>query len=335
MQTIISMINKIMDEPLVSICCITYNHEKFIKDAIEGFLMQKTDFPFEILVHDDASTDETPDILREYQEKHPDLFRIVFQTENRYSRGLKNTPLLYNMARGKYIALCEGDDYWTDPLKLQKQVDFLEAHPECSLCCHRVLYKYEDAEEKNYLFPDFEENKIFEKQEFYGKYFSATCSVVFRNFQVSDLIKFMQGFLVGDLPLYYFYMQLGNFGYLSEAMGVYRMHDLSLWFPRSVYQKNLGLFDTYLKIRSRLKIRGSSKLDKMILSFGLKTLNVEYQNKNYRGMRKTLRRTTSILFSADRRQKREYFKYCLLAHFPGLTNLYHSLKTEKNRHESV
>lgn len=126
------------EKPVVSICCITYNHEPYIRDCLEGLLMQKTDFPFEVLVHDDASTDRTADIIREYEAKYPDIVKPVCQTENQYSKGVKIS--IYNMsrARGKYIAFCEGDDYWTDEHKLQKQVRILEAHPECSGCVHNV-----------------------------------------------------------------------------------------------------------------------------------------------------------------------------------------------------
>jgi glycosyltransferase involved in cell wall biosynthesis len=125
--------------PLVSICCTTYNHEKYIRDAIEGFLMQKTTFPVEILIHDDASTDKTAQIVKEYAENHSDLIITIFQTENQYSQGIKPWPnFVFPRARGKYIALCEGDDYWTDPLKLQKQVDFLEEYTEYNICFHNV-----------------------------------------------------------------------------------------------------------------------------------------------------------------------------------------------------
>ena len=121
-------------EPLVSICCLSYNHEPYIRDAIEGFLMQKTDFPFEILIHDDASTDGTADIIREYEAKYPDIIKPIYQTENQYSKGIKVSQVYqFPRAKGKYIALCEGDDYWTDPYKLQKQVDFLEANPAFGL----------------------------------------------------------------------------------------------------------------------------------------------------------------------------------------------------------
>lgn len=123
---------------LVSICCITYNHQSYIKESIEGFLMQKTNFSFEIIIHDDASTDRTPEIIKDYEKKHPDLIKPIYQTENQYSKGREVFSFTLEKARGKYIAICEGDDYWTVPYKLQKQVDFLEAHPEYSACYHHV-----------------------------------------------------------------------------------------------------------------------------------------------------------------------------------------------------
>lgn len=125
---------KEFDKPLVSIGCITYNHEKYIRDAIKGFLMQKTTFPFEILIHDDASTDGTADIIREYEKKYPDKIKPIYQMENQYSKGIPiSATYQFPRARGKYIALCEGDDYWTDPYKLQKQVDFLEKNIDYGL----------------------------------------------------------------------------------------------------------------------------------------------------------------------------------------------------------
>lgn len=123
-------------KPLVSISCITYNHKDYIIDTLNGFLMQKTNFPFEVLIHDDCSTDGTTEIIREYAKKYPEIIKPMYERENQYQHGKPFGSEVWNYprAKGKYIALCEGDDYWIDPYKLQKQVDFLEANPDYGMC---------------------------------------------------------------------------------------------------------------------------------------------------------------------------------------------------------
>ncbi|MBQ9591392.1 MAG: glycosyltransferase [Paludibacteraceae bacterium] len=135
-----------MKNPLVSICCITYNHAPFIRQALDGFLMQEAPTGverdeewLEILVHDDASTDGTDAIIREYASKYPTKIYPLYEQENQYSKGVIVDGFNYKRARGKYIAYCEGDDYWTDAQKLRKQVDFMESHPDYSLCFHACL----------------------------------------------------------------------------------------------------------------------------------------------------------------------------------------------------
>lgn len=119
---------------IVSVCCLAYNHESYIRKCLEGFLIQKTDFPFEILIHDDASTDGTEEIIREYEAKYPNIIKPLYEKENQWQKGRRGSAIFnFPRARGKYIALCEGDDYWTDPYKLQKQVDFLEANEDYGL----------------------------------------------------------------------------------------------------------------------------------------------------------------------------------------------------------
>ncbi len=131
---------------LTSICCVTYNHEQFIEDALYGFLMQVTDFPVEIIVHDDASTDNTPSIIRQYEQQYPRLIKTIYQSENQYSRGLSPSTLIRNLSRGKYIAVCEGDDCWTDPNKLQIQLDYLEQNPNVVISGHDALVVDEQNE---------------------------------------------------------------------------------------------------------------------------------------------------------------------------------------------
>ena len=128
---------------LVSILCTAYNHEEYIADALESFLAQQTDFPFEILVTDDVSSDRTADVIRDYAARYPDIIRPYYQEKNLYQQNIDAYhAFLYRDARGKYVALCEGDDYWTDPTKLQRQVDFMEAHPEYSACVHNSMIHY-------------------------------------------------------------------------------------------------------------------------------------------------------------------------------------------------
>ena len=130
----------------VTVICTAYNQESYITSALEGFILQQTDFPFEVLVHDDASTDGTAAIIRRYAAKYPDLIRPILQTENQFSKigfnGLYHG--LIQQAKGEYIAFCEGDDFWTAPDKLQKDCDYLDAHPECGLVWSQSKVKIED-----------------------------------------------------------------------------------------------------------------------------------------------------------------------------------------------
>ncbi|MEE4659591.1 MAG: glycosyltransferase [Halieaceae bacterium] len=122
-------------DPVVSVCCPVFNHAAFLEETLRGILSQVTDFPFEVLIHDDASTDQTAHVASEYTRAYPDIVKLVRQTENQWSKGHQIcAEFLLPLARGCYIAICEGDDYWVDPAKLQKQVDFMEANPDYALC---------------------------------------------------------------------------------------------------------------------------------------------------------------------------------------------------------
>lgn len=138
--------------PLVSIFTLTYNHAPYIRQCLDGFLMQKTNFVFEVIINDDASTDGTTEIIREYEAKYPDIIKPIYHSENRYSKGERGFWNRYCLpkSRGKYIALCEGDDYWIDPLKLQKQVDFLEANPEYGMCYTNFNIWHESKQKMDY-----------------------------------------------------------------------------------------------------------------------------------------------------------------------------------------
>ena len=133
----------------VSILCATFNHEEYLRETLDSFLAQKTDFPFEVLVNDDASTDSTAEIIREYAEKYPDVIRPFYQKENLYSRRINLYDVVFfPEARGEYIAVCEGDDYWNDPEKLRLQVGWLDANPEYSACVHNSIGRFTDQPDR-------------------------------------------------------------------------------------------------------------------------------------------------------------------------------------------
>ncbi len=147
-------------EPLVSICCVTYNQQKFIAQTLDSFLNQQCDFPFEILIHDDASKDDTPNIIRQYAQQHPDIIFPILQTENQYSKGISiDGTFNFPRARGKYIALCEGDDFWCDPHKLQRQVDHMEKDPSCTFCFTNGYVHDESGEREDRPFLPYYENE--------------------------------------------------------------------------------------------------------------------------------------------------------------------------------
>jgi glycosyltransferase involved in cell wall biosynthesis len=203
---------------IVSVCMITYNHEKFISQAIEGALMQKTDFPIELIIGEDCSTDRTREICVEYQQKHPEIIKLQLPEKNMGM--IPNFITTLSVCAGKYIALCEGDDYWTDPCKLQKQVDFLKKNVEYVLCFHKVKIDSMNQTDQA-LFTTCEERE-YSSYEIYDKWTIPTCSVVFRN--IIDKIKWHENVVFGDIFLFLSLMEYGK-AYCYDFMGgVYRKH---------------------------------------------------------------------------------------------------------------
>ena len=204
----IGYMNRSYKKPLVVIRCTTYNHEAYIRDALDGFVMQQTNFPFVAVVHDDASTDNTAAIIREYASRYPEVILPIYETENQYSKHDGSLRRIMNNActatGAKYIALCEGDDYWTDPSKLQKQVDFLEAHPEYSLCFHNAIVHYENKNIDDHLFADLQTREYSEKEIADG-WITATASFLFRQsvYHSKYYTEYTRSdkFIVGDYPL--------------------------------------------------------------------------------------------------------------------------------------
>ncbi|MEG1865343.1 MAG: glycosyltransferase [Bacteroides sp.] len=243
---------KILDSPIiVSVCCLTYNHEKYVRQCLDGFIMQKTNFIFEILVHDDASTDKTQDIIREYEAKYPHFIKPVYQKINQYSQGI--SPLrdeLFPKVKGKYIAICEGDDYWIDPLKLQKQIDFLETHEDYGLI-HTDFIVVNESKIKEYRITKCTNNpKDLLKLILLGKYDIGTLTVLFRKSLYDKIPHYYksQNFLMGDLPLWIEMANETKFKYLESVTAAYRRLDNSASHSTN-FQKRKAFIDSLIDCR--------------------------------------------------------------------------------------
>lgn len=238
-------------EILVSICCVTYNHQQFIAQAIDGFLMQKTTFPLEIIICDDASTDGTTEIIKEYEKRYPDLIRGVYQTQNQYSKGLLPYPnFAWPLAKGKYIALCEGDDFWTDEYKLQKQVDFLEVNPDYIACAHESIIRYDESYRKEDMkcsiakLPYSQNKKVitdYTFQEVLNTVLFQSSTLVFRNV-ASEIPHFIRFNVLWDVALFHYLGAKGKIHFLTETMSIYRKHQKSL----TVFSDDFLNYKTYI-----------------------------------------------------------------------------------------
>ncbi|NRT70247.1 glycosyltransferase [Clostridium beijerinckii] len=231
-----------MDNLLVSINCITYNHERYIEDALKSFLMQETNFTFEILIHDDASTDGTVDIIKKYQKMYPEIIKPIFQKENQYSRGIKRIMHTFNdkRAMGKYIALCEGDDYWTDTYKLQKQVEYMESNPSCSMCFHAAEIVDVNKNPIGNTIKPYVQNCIssIDDNIVIGGGLCPTASILYPKELVENMPEFFMDAHVGDYPLQMILASKGYVYYIDEIMSAYRTGDNGSWTNRMYFSEN-------------------------------------------------------------------------------------------------
>lgn len=225
--------------PLVSILCPTYNHERFIAACLEGFLLQETTFPVEIVVQDDASTDGTADIVRSYARRHPQLFRPVFHETNQYSRGRKPALLAFRHSRGNYIATCEGDDFWSLPAKLERQIAIFESNHECILCGGRVYVQRDGHDQPYRIEPSLAPESLLTAgplEMLQGQWWMRTLSRIARRSVWEDYVR-----SVGENPaacdwLFTLFcisrsgMRPQAFACLNDIVGTYREHPGGVWF---------------------------------------------------------------------------------------------------------
>lgn len=249
----------------VVVHCSTYKHESYIEDALKGFVMQKTNFPFCAIVIDDGSPDRTPAIIKQYAASYPDIIKPILLGENHMQHGMSRNPYFEEWhKRTKYIALCEGDDYWTDPYKLQKQVAYMETNKDCVICAHNA-YKYYVGNQKLELFsaPVFSSRYLFtdivEKD-----WFVPTAAIVYRQDIFTQHCP-MKSFFNGDYSLQLHLLSSGGYlFYMSDVMSVYRLHEngvsnIPLEEMNLRTEKLLDYIDSYTNFQYHLNILHKKK----------------------------------------------------------------------------
>jgi glycosyltransferase involved in cell wall biosynthesis len=252
----------------VSVLIITYNHEKFITQAIESVLNQRVNFDYEIIISEDFSTDNTRNIVLDFQAKYPEKIKLLLAERNFNSNSFFIRAL--QDCQGTYIALLEGDDYWNSPLKLQNQVDFLDKHPECSICFHDVTNIYEDGSQTSEDSVCIYRNKeVLSLEDLLRNNFCYTCTTMFRRGLVTNFPDWYSKDLVkaGDYPFFVFHAQCGRIGYIHEVMGAYRHHAGGIWSSQSEIKQLINTIGTNKFINEHLNFRYKKILKSKISYF--------------------------------------------------------------------
>ena len=225
--------------PKVSVLITTYNQEHLISQAVNSCLSQEVDFPYEIVIGEDASTDRTREIVVELGKQHPDKIRVLLRNPEEANRdrhiglaGKINYLTALRECRGEYIAILDGDDYFTSPHKLQRQVDFLEAHPECVICFHNVAAIYTDGNTGPETLCPRDRKKITDIRELLWGNFIPACSIMYRREPLVEIPDWFLTAKMGDWPLNILKAQHGKIGYIDEVMAAYRVHAGAIWSAR-------------------------------------------------------------------------------------------------------
>lgn len=288
-----------MAETGVSIICLTYNHEKYIRQCLEGFVNQRTDFKFEVIIHDDASTDNTAQIIREYEKKYPQIIKPIYEKINQWSKhdGSLSRSVISHIT-GKYVALCEGDDYWTDEQKLQKQFQAMQQHTTCTMCVHRVTRVKEDGTPDGFSMPMTEvspgnissDNFI----ELICSHYIQTSSYFVKAEDYQNYLKNKPQFAklspVGDEAMLLYFGSIGEVFYFDEPMSCYRFQAEGSWSSRRKEASKTDKKDQWEKMIAMLNEfnlysnkRYEKAIEQRILVFSYACEGI---NGNYRAMLK-------------------------------------------------
>lgn len=315
---------------VVSILCLTYNHEKYIRRALDGFVSQKTDFAYEVLIHDDCSTDGTADIIREYEQKYPDLIKPIYQTENQYSQGRAITATFQiPRAKGEFFAWCEGDDFWTDEHKLQRQVDFLRGNPEYAACVHKTIYhNMKDGTDRPVPAIDAPRDYSLEEIVMEGGAIFATSSLMFRGETYRRMPDCFTAKGFGDYQKYMYAAISGKIHCMEQPMSVYNECVSGSWTDRvwSNPEKRQRHIDTCMKMLERVDRHYEGKYHRI---FERKKRDMEYSIHKLNGDTAAMKRLEyREFYQKDRIAER---KVALAKAFPFLLDIKRALRRMLNK----
>ena len=308
------------DTPLVSVDCATYNHEPYIAQALDGFLMQKTNFPFEVIVHDDASTDHTAEIIREYEARFPKIIKPIYETDNQYSKHDGSLGRIMAAAcKGKYIAFCEGDDYWTDGNKLQMQVDFLEGNPEYGMCytmARQFIQKKRTFSKTLFGKPVADFNDLLQNGNRIPTLTVMLWKSLYERYR-EEIHPENKGWLMGDYPTWLYMAHESKVKFLDFVTSVYRVLENSASHSNDFTKKEKfinSMFDIveYFSKYASLELKNDIEIKRLFL---LATEAFVYSEKQ-KG-----REYLNMINIKDIRMKKERVKYLVLKN-PSLCKLY-------------
>ncbi|WGC18860.1 glycosyltransferase [Enterobacter ludwigii] len=312
-------------EIVISVCCITYNQEKYIDDCINSILVQKLSYNYEIIIGDDCSTDSTREKLKEWSLKYPDKIKVIYNEKNLGPNG--NILSVFNKAKGQYIAFCEGDDYWIDECKLLKQYNALKGNPDTEFCFHSAYMERDNKRLKSFSFGNVE-NKFYTKDVLHvvGQ-FAPTASYMFKRSIIDKLPAWFTECCVGDLFLELYSMKNGGI-YLPEPMSVYRVNTIGSW--SEVIRNDIRKFtERHLNIVKYLELAKSdfegctNEFNKKIANVYLNMCTRFIFDKDYSSFRKYLEKANSVTLTFTTKQK----VYNKLKYIPQIIYFIHYLNS--------
>lgn len=283
------------NSPVVSVMMTTYNHEPFIAQAVESILAQRVKFTYEIVIGEDCSTDSTGEILATYTRKHPRAIRLLARETNWGRR--RNYLDTFHSCKGKYIAILEGDDFWTSPYKLERQVDFLETHSDHTICFHPAVKYFEQEDREVHFFPP-DEKTSYTLNDLLKRNFIATCTVMFRNHLFADFPDWFHHVPAGDWPLHILNAQHGDIGFIPEIMAVHRIHAGGAWSPKKNSVRLNSQIEILKAIRDHLGPDYREAVETSMAHRELRLLRVYWKERNFKEFWTQLNRIRTMAWPA-------------------------------------